>query len=67
MNQEQKYLLTIFDDTIPSFIELKNELANIGNLVSISGMYTKGLRNNASHLIDLLIWLVGPIKESKFN
>tara|TARA_B100002019_G_scaffold131625_1_gene113110 strand:- start:28808 stop:29740 length:933 start_codon:yes stop_codon:yes gene_type:complete len=51
----------------PSFVELKNELVNIGNLVSISGIYTKGLRNNASHLIDLLIWLVGPIKEQNLT
>lgn len=51
----------------PSFIELKNELADIGNLVSISGLYTKGLRNNGSHLIDLLIWLVGPIKNQNLT
>ncbi len=51
----------------PSFIELKNELVNIGNLVSISGFYTKGLRNNASHLIDLLIWLIGPIKSQNLT
>ena len=51
----------------PSFIELKNELADIGNLVSISGLYTKGLRNNGSQLIDLLIWLVGPIKNQNLT
>ena len=51
----------------PSFIELKNELADIGNLVSISGLYTKGLRNNVSHLIDLLICLVGPIKNQNLT
>ncbi len=51
----------------PSFIELKNELVNIGNLVSVSGFYTKGLRNNASHLIDLLIWLIGPIESQNLT
>ena len=30
-------------------------------------MYTKGLRNNGSHLIDLLIWLVGPIKNQNLT
>lgn len=51
----------------PSFIELKNELVKIGNLVSVSGFYTKGLRNNASHLIDLLIWLIGPIESQNLT
>ena len=62
-----KVFVNYFRRYDPSFIELKNELVNIGNLVSISGMYTKGLRNNASHLIDLLIWLVGSYKRTKLN
>jgi predicted dehydrogenase len=62
-----KVFVNYFRRYDPSFIELKNELANIGNLVSISGMYTKGLRNNASHLIDLLIWLIGPIKNQNLT
>ena len=51
----------------PCFIELKKELVNIGNLSNISGFYTKGLRNNASHLIDLLLWLIGPVENQKLT
>ena len=62
-----KVFVNYFRRYDPSFIELKKELVNIGTLSNISGFYTKGLRNNASHLIDLLIWLIGPVENQKLT
>lgn len=33
-----------------------------GQLRSVLGIYNKGILNNGSHLLDLLYWLVGPMK-----
>jgi predicted dehydrogenase len=47
----------------PAMAGLKAELAagQWGGILSIAGFYTKGIRNNGSHLIDLIHFLVGPL------
>jgi predicted dehydrogenase len=46
----------------PALAELKNEIeaGDWGRLRAAVGYYTKGVRNNGSHLIDLAHYLIGP-------
>ena len=37
-------------------------MKKFGELKSITAVYNKGLKNNGSHLIDLLAFLVGKLK-----
>jgi len=48
----------------PQVIELKKQLAQMdwGSVRSVSAVYNKGLLNNGSHMIDLLINLLGPLQ-----
>lgn len=48
----------------PSMIELKKiiETQVNGKLRSITGIYNKGIINNGSHMLDLLNFLLGPIR-----
>lgn len=50
----------------PSVIELKEKIiaGEVGAVRSVVGVYSKGLLNNGSHLIDLFIYLLGDIKFS---
>lgn len=44
------------------FRRVKEELTSLGKLNSIRAIYTKGLRHNGSHMLDLLAWLFGELK-----
>ena len=46
-----------------SYRELAQVIAggSIGTLQAAQGLYSKGLRNHGSHLVNLLLWLAGPI------
>ncbi|CAM8380560.1 Gfo/Idh/MocA family protein [Candidatus Methylopumilus planktonicus] len=48
----------------PDIQDLKNKILSgeLGELRSIIGIYNKGILNNGSHILDLLNFLVGPIK-----
>lgn len=48
----------------PSVIQLKQELESSawGHVRSVSGVYTRGVSNNGSHMVDLLHLLLGPIR-----
>jgi predicted dehydrogenase len=48
----------------PSVIQLKHELESgaWGQVRSVSGVYTRGVSNNGSHMVDLLHLLLGPIR-----
>lgn len=47
----------------PAITELKNQFAEgeWGAVHAVVGFYTKGVRNNGSHLIDLIGFLFGPV------
>ncbi len=51
------------------FQKVKSSLPDLGKIQHVNAFYTKGLRHNGSHLIDVLHWLFGdvthvtPIKE----
>lgn len=48
----------------PSVIQLKHELDTgaWGQVRSVSGVYTRGVSNNGSHMVDLLQLLLGPVR-----
>lgn len=48
----------------PFIWQLKDDIAlkKWGDLRSVSGVYSKGLLNNGSHMLDLLLFLFGPLK-----
>ncbi len=48
----------------PKVIELRNDIAtgDFGEVRSVVGYYNKGVLNNGSHMIDLLIYLFGSLK-----
>ncbi len=59
-----------FRKTIPAFQKLKNEFESddYGFIQSINCYYTKGLRNNGSHLIDLIFYFFGyKLKKNSFK
>ena len=43
------------------FHKVKERLPKIGKIQHVNAYYTKGLRNNGSHLIDLIHWLFGKV------
>lgn len=45
------------------FLRAKQLLDEIAPLRNVRAIYTKGLRHNGSHMIDLIHWFFGPIKE----
>lgn len=47
----------------PKIIKMREDIASgmWGEIRSVIGIYSKGILNNGSHLIDLLIFLFGPI------
>tara|TARA_B100002019_G_C21195037_1_gene560924 strand:- start:131 stop:1084 length:954 start_codon:yes stop_codon:yes gene_type:complete len=53
--------INYFRKTIPAFKKLKNRFKSnyFGSIQSINCYYTKGLRNNGSHLIDLIFYFFG--------
>ena len=48
----------------PSISELQTKMLSgqMGKLRSIIGLYNKGILNNGSHMLDLLHFLIGPMK-----
>lgn len=48
----------------PFIWQMKDDIAQNkwGNLRSVSAIYSKGLLNNGSHMLDLLSFLLGPLK-----
>ena len=48
----------------PEVVQLKTDLSNgdWGAVRSVSAVYNKGLLNNGSHMIDLLLYLFGPLR-----
>ena len=48
----------------PDMSKLQSEIqeGDWGQLRSVSGIYTKGILNNGSHMLDLLHMLVGPVE-----
>jgi len=48
----------------PKVVELRNDIAKgeLGEVHSVVGYYNKGILNNGSHMIDLLIYLFGSLK-----
>ncbi len=52
---------------VPEFIELKSKIqkGEFGNFVSGYGYYGKGLLHNGTHMIDLIRFLIGEIKDCK--
>ena len=48
----------------PDIISLRKDLSNRnwGKILGVSAQYTKGLFNNGSHMLDLLIYLFGDLK-----
>jgi len=48
----------------PQVIQLKAELADgyWGAVRSVSAVYNKGILNNGSHMLDLLLYLFGPLR-----
>lgn len=66
MNRTNKIKILVnysrrFDETVLKF---KKEIKSgvFGKLRSINGVYNKGILNNGSHLLDLLIFLIGKLK-----
>lgn len=53
----------------PDVLKLKVEMqaGHWGQLRSISGLYNKGILNNGSHMLDLLHYLIGPLKIIKIG
>ena len=47
----------------PDVLSLKNEFSNLkwGKILSVSGVYNKGILNNGSHLIDIIRFLLGDL------
>jgi predicted dehydrogenase len=47
----------------PQVVQLKNDLKNEcwGSVRSVSATYNKGILNNGSHMLDLLLYLFGPL------
>lgn len=47
------------------FLKVKKtlETGGIGKIQTVRAVYTKGLRNNGSHLIDLLLWFFGSVEQ----
>ncbi|MGD2118690.1 MAG: Gfo/Idh/MocA family oxidoreductase [Chromatiales bacterium] len=43
------------------FQKIKQRIAGLGRIQHVSAFYTKGLRHNGSHMLDLLHWLFGPV------
>lgn len=56
-----------FRKYMKEFIELKKNIKNLGSIQNIQMFYTKGIQNNGSHLIDLILFLFGEINVVKIN
>ena len=63
---EQEVLLAVNYSRrwLPQVLQLKAELANgsWGLVRSVSAVYNKGILNNGSHMLDLLLCLFGPLQ-----
>lgn len=59
--------INYFRKTIPAFQKLKSKFKSndYGSIQSINCYYTKGLRNNGSHLIDLIFYFFGNTFDKK--
>lgn len=52
------------------FKKVKNALPDLGKIQNVNAFYTKGLRHNGSHLLDLISWFFGSVEKVfpiKFN
>lgn len=47
------------------FAKVKEALDGLGKVEHVIGYYSKGMKHNASHLVDLLVWLFGKASNSK--
>jgi predicted dehydrogenase len=46
----------------PGFQEVKAWISMLGEISQVRAIYTKGLRHNGSHMLDLIIWFFGKIQ-----
>ncbi len=65
--KKQKFLVNYTRRFVPEFQELRKKIlkGNYGKFITGSGMYGKGFLHNGSHLIDLLHYLLGEIKNKQ--
>ena len=45
------------------FNKVKKALSALGKIQSVNAFYTKGLRHNGSHLLDLIHWFFGSVEK----
>lgn len=57
-----KCVVNYFRKYIPFFVDLKNKIKNniFGKALGVHVWYSKGLRNNGSHMIDFINYFFGP-------
>lgn len=55
-----------FDKTVQA-VKKDIDSGKFGKIICASGIYTKGILHNGSHLIDLAIYFFGEIKKSEIN
>lgn len=67
VEKAQEHMLTIWINYFrrydPGFWQVVRDLPNLGYIQHVRGIYTKGLRHNGSHMLDLLLWFFGAVKE----
>jgi len=58
----RKCVINYFRKYIPFFVDLKNKIKNniFGKTLGVHVWYSKGLRNNGSHMIDFINYFFGP-------
>jgi len=57
-----KCVINYFRKYIPFFVDLKDKIKNniFGKALGVHVLYSKGLRNNGSHMIDFINYFFGP-------
>jgi predicted dehydrogenase len=58
---DTKVWVNYFRRNEKGFLKLSAALASLGEFQNVRAIYTKGLRNNGSHMLDLIDWFFGPI------
>ncbi len=58
----KKCVINYFRKYIPFFVDLKDKIRNniFGKVLGVHVWYSKGLRNNGSHMIDFINYFFGP-------
>jgi predicted dehydrogenase len=49
------------------FQEVKSRISQLGEIRHVRALYTKGIRHNGSHILDLIIWFFGEIQSVNVN